>query len=165
MTAATRISSRRRVAAALTAGLAAVALSGCAASGPDPAEADAAGIAAGKTLFVGACGSCHVLQDAGTEGRLGPDLDDAFRAARLQGWKESQFEGVVRKWIEIARPPMPRNIVVGEDAENISAYIASVAGTSPESVVRRYEQEEPAIPERDANAPAIDGSPQEAAAE
>lgn len=155
---------RRRLWVRLVLGLgivvAAVVLGGCSADGPDPAPADEAGIAAGKALFTGACGGCHVLADAGTQGRVGPNLDDAFRGPRLQGWKNTQFEGVVRKWIEISEAPMPQNIVVGQDAANVSAYVASVAGTSPESQVRSYTAEEPEIPTKDANAPDIDGAPQ-----
>jgi mono/diheme cytochrome c family protein len=163
MTPTSGMTRRRRIAVGLAVALTAAGLAGCQADGPDPAAANAEGIAAGKALFTGACGGCHVLEDAGTEGRTGPNLDDAFRGARLQGWKNTQFEGVVRKWILISRPPMPQNIVVGEDAENVSAYVAAVAGTSPESVVRGYEEEQPEVPEVDANAPAIDGSPKEAA--
>jgi mono/diheme cytochrome c family protein len=151
----------RRFAAGLGLVLSAAVLAGCGtANGSDPAPASAEGIAAGKSLFTGACGGCHALEDAGTEGRIGPNLDDAFRAARLMGWKDSQFEGVVLKWIEISRPPMPQNIVTGEDADNVAAYVAAVAGRSPESVVRPYTEEVPEVPEVDANAPGIDGTPQ-----
>jgi mono/diheme cytochrome c family protein len=30
-----------------------------------------------KSIFSASCGSCHALEDAGTSGTLGPDLDDA----------------------------------------------------------------------------------------
>jgi cytochrome c oxidase subunit II len=33
----------------------------------------------GKELFVAQCGSCHTLADAGTEGQVGPDLDNALQ--------------------------------------------------------------------------------------
>jgi mono/diheme cytochrome c family protein len=113
-------------AAALAGGL----LAGC---GPETATKD--DLAAGKQKFTTVCGSCHALQDAKTTGRTGPDLDDAFRASREQGWKESQFQGVVQEWIRIAQPPMPKNLVTGQDAVNVSAYVASVAGRSPDSPV------------------------------
>jgi len=32
--------------------------------------------AAGKEIFVANCGSCHTLDDAGTTGSIGPNLDD-----------------------------------------------------------------------------------------
>ena len=34
-----------------------------------------ADLAAGKTAFTATCGGCHTLKDAGTNGKVGPDLD------------------------------------------------------------------------------------------
>ena len=95
-----------------------------------------ADLEAGKQLFVQACGACHTLQDAGTEATIGPNLDDAFRASRQAGFKESQFEGVTLRWIEISQEPMPRDLVVGQDATDVAAYVARVAGTDEGSAVR-----------------------------
>jgi mono/diheme cytochrome c family protein len=64
-----------------------------------------------------------------------PNLDNAFRGARQQGFKESEFQGVVEDWIKNAEPPMPRNLLTGKDAQDVAAYVASVAGRSPESTV------------------------------
>jgi sulfite dehydrogenase len=33
--------------------------------------------AAGREIFVANCGSCHTLKDAGTNGQVGPNLDQA----------------------------------------------------------------------------------------
>ncbi|MBM3665636.1 MAG: hypothetical protein FJW92_07580, partial [Actinobacteria bacterium] len=80
------------VALALAAG--AVALSGCGGAENALSTAD---VEAGKTKFVQQCGGCHVLNDAGTKGVSGPNLDDAFRYPREQGFKETQFFGVVKR--------------------------------------------------------------------
>lgn len=43
----------------------------------------------GKTLFVGNCGGCHTLKDAGTNGTVGPNLDQLkpdYQAATAQVW-------------------------------------------------------------------------------
>lgn len=56
---------------------------------PSVAADDAAQLALGKTLFtrsaVPACATCHTLKDAGSEGAVGPNLDelrpDATRVA------------------------------------------------------------------------------------
>ena len=48
---------------------------------------------------------------------IGPSLDDAFRASRQVGMSDEQFQGVVRRWIDIAQLPMPRNLVKGKDAD------------------------------------------------
>lgn len=44
-----------------------------------PSEEAAAGQQADdpKSIFASSCGSCHALEDAGTSGTVGPDLDDA----------------------------------------------------------------------------------------
>ncbi len=88
-------------------------------------------LAAGKTLFVQKCGSCHTLADAGTTGKVGPDLDEAFMYDRKQGFAESSIQNVVLEQIRIAELPMPANLVTGQDAENVAAYVASVAGVVP----------------------------------
>ena len=75
-------------AAALTVGLA-----GC---GLKEDEGD---LVAGKRAFVENCGACHALQRAGTTGVAGPNLDEAFQAARREGIGESTIEGVVHQQI------------------------------------------------------------------
>jgi hypothetical protein len=51
----------------------------------------------GKKLFIGEarCGSCHTLARAGTKGTPGPDLDQAFQRALVDGFKRSTIKGVV----------------------------------------------------------------------
>lgn len=86
--------------------------------------------ASGKQLFVERCGSCHTMADAGTSGTVGPNMDDAFAGSRAQGFEESTFADVVR-W-QIAYPGiglgMPADLVTGEDADDVAAYVARYAG-------------------------------------
>ena len=82
----------------------------------------------GKKLFVAKCAGCHALADAGSHGNQGPNLDDAFGPSRDQGFKEVTIEQVVRQQIDLAVPPMPRNLVEGADADSVAAYVARVAG-------------------------------------
>jgi plastocyanin len=92
----------------------------------------------GKQLFVSKCGSCHILSRAGTKGVTGPNLDQAFARARQDGFGDSTFEGIVHRQIgQPARraqvdpesgkvlPLMPANLVKGEDARDVAAYVAS----------------------------------------
>jgi plastocyanin len=92
----------------------------------------------GKQLFVERCGACHVLQRAGTKGVTGPNLDQAFQQARKDGFKDSTFQGMVhRQILQPAKnaqvdpktgkvlPKMPPNVVKGDDAEDVAAYVAS----------------------------------------
>jgi mono/diheme cytochrome c family protein len=123
----------RPVLAAGAALAAAFSLSGCGTVGlSEEGEGDAV---AGKELFVQGCAQCHVLADAGTQGTIGPDLDDAFSQARADGLGESTIQSVVRTQIAypVEEPPtgtpgMPADIYTGEDAESVAAYVASVAG-------------------------------------
>ena len=39
----------------------------------------------GRVLFIQKCGICHAMAEAGTTAQIGPDLDDAFAAARAAG--------------------------------------------------------------------------------
>ena len=84
----------------------------------------------GAKLFVGKgqCAGCHVLAAAGSHGTTGPNLDDAFAADREQGFKQSTIQNVVLDQIRLASPPMPKNLVKGQDAQDVAAYVAAVAG-------------------------------------
>jgi cbb3-type cytochrome c oxidase subunit III len=82
----------------------------------------------GKTLFQQNCGSCHTLADAGSNGTVGPNLDDAFASGRKQGYKQTTIEQVVADQIKLATGKMPANIVKGGDVDAVAAYVAAVAG-------------------------------------
>jgi len=132
---------------AAASGLAAVALlaAGCGTGGISKGKADTAH---GKQLFQEKCGSCHTLADAGTQGKIGPNLDDAFSGPRREGFKESTIRNVVHGQVKYAiehpagfvttgpdgrglpAPGMPRDLVTGDDAQDVAAYVASVAGVS-----------------------------------
>jgi cytochrome c6 len=73
------------------AGALALALSGCGTGGYTSEGSQGAG----KELFQQRCGGCHALADAGTNGNIGPDLDDAFAQARAAGMTSETFTQVV----------------------------------------------------------------------
>jgi plastocyanin len=95
----------------------------------------------GKQLFVAKCGACHTLARAGTTGVVGPNLDQAFQEPRRMGFGKSAVEGMVQHQIAYPprRPPidpqthkplpaMPANLVTGDDAADVAAYVAQSAG-------------------------------------
>jgi mono/diheme cytochrome c family protein len=88
----------------------------------------------GKTLFVSgangnaSCGSCHTLLDAGTSGTVGPNLDQALGYSCAQGFAESTIYSAVHGQIDLAQGAMPADLVTGQDAVDVAAYVASVAG-------------------------------------
>ena len=120
-----------------------------AADHPDPPN--------GQTLFVSTCGACHTLAAAGTSGTIGVNLDNAFAGSRLQGFDSSTIENVVLDQIRLGSgsilapyttgkvftskkcldpatkqtclaTPMPKNLLTGQNAIDVAAYVASVAG-------------------------------------
>ena len=110
----------------------ALAVSGCGTTGLS--EAGSGDTTRGKELFKSKCAQCHTLADAGTKGVIGPNLDDAFRQSRADGLGVGTIRAVVRNQISYAveepttgSPGMPRDIVTGDDAESVAAYVASVA--------------------------------------
>lgn len=92
----------------------------------------------GRNIFINGkngkpgCGSCHTLADAGTTGTIGPDLDVAFAQDLKVGMTEGTIRQVVRGQIAFAitntstgAPGMPKNLVTGNDARDVAAYVAA----------------------------------------
>jgi mono/diheme cytochrome c family protein len=95
----------------------------------------------GRDLFLGGgqCSQCHALAEAGSGATVGPDLDAAFADARASGMDNDTVEGVVEAQIanprtveesdpEYEKTFMPADLVTGQDAVDVAAYVASVAG-------------------------------------
>jgi mono/diheme cytochrome c family protein len=128
----------RALSGALLAGLVVVVASGCGTGG----IAKDGNASSGKSLFTQGpptkqgvppkptCGSCHTLADAGTQGQAGPNLDHAFQRSREEGFKESTIANVVLDQIRYptSGSGMPANLLKGQDAQDVAAYVASVAG-------------------------------------
>ncbi len=113
-----------------------VVASGCGTTDADPER--------GRELFKEKCGTCHAMAQAGTTGQVGPNLDDAFAAAREEGNDSDTVEGVVKAQVEYPRPSngnpavsMPADIVTGQDLDDVAAYVgewAGVPGAAPPKV-------------------------------
>jgi cytochrome c2 len=95
----------------------------------------------GKQLFTEKCAACHTLREAKATGTIGPNLDAAFASDRAQGFEESTFRQVVADQIMFPGnyesekgPTMPKDIVEGEDVDDVAAYVAYVAGSVKNSV-------------------------------
>jgi mono/diheme cytochrome c family protein len=105
-----------------------VAISGCGTTNGD--------VANGRILFTKKCGICHELAQAGTSGKTGPNLDDAFAAAREAGGFDAEtIEGIVKAQVDSPRPgngnpmaTMPAHIVEGSDLDDVAAYVGKYAG-------------------------------------
>jgi len=119
----------------VAAALAALALAGCglAESGDN--------LVNGKTLFAQKCAACHTLARADAQGVAGPNLDEAWQQADKDGLGRSTYEGLVHQQIlnpskspqidpQTGKPypqPMPPDLVTGQDAQDVAAYVAEAA--------------------------------------
>jgi plastocyanin len=127
----------------LVAGFAVVALTGC------ELKDDGDNLVNGKTLFVDRCARCHALARANAAGVIGPDLDQAWQRAEQDGMGRSTYEGIVHQ--QILHPNqnpqvdpatgevqelMPADLVTGEDAQDVAAYVASAAAAPGEDAGR-----------------------------
>ena len=81
----------------------------------------------GAEIFAQRCSGCHTLTPAGTEGsanrsqrQQGPDLDQRRETLQdvIYAIRNGGFSGAI----------MPQNIVVGEDADKVAAFVAKYAG-------------------------------------
>jgi mono/diheme cytochrome c family protein len=76
---------------------------------------------AGRAVFARYCSTCHTLKASNAVGKVGPNLDvlhppkglvlDAIANGRARGQGQ-----------------MPAGLVDGEDAQDVAAYVAAVAG-------------------------------------
>jgi cytochrome c oxidase subunit II len=88
------------------------------------------GAVQGRDLFVAQCGSCHVLDDAGTQGQVGPNLDEALQGADA----DFIMESIVDPSAEIAegyQDAMPGNfgeIFTEQQLEGLVQYLQEATG-------------------------------------
>jgi cytochrome c6 len=81
---------------------------------------NAAALAEGKQIFTQNCGTCHTLSDAGTNGTVGPVLDQLKPdKQRVQNAIKNGGAG---------SGAMPANIVTGKEAQAVATYVSTVAG-------------------------------------
>jgi cbb3-type cytochrome c oxidase subunit III len=126
--------------AALGGAAIAVTLAACGTGGKVSSSANAQ---AGKAVFQQSCAGCHALEAVGSTATIGPNLDDAFAQARADGFKETAIANIVHDQIRFPgqystaqnnpnylTANMPANLVTGQDAEDVAAFVAANAGVS-----------------------------------
>jgi cytochrome c550 len=87
-------------------------------------EKVAASDEAAKELFQTNCGACHTLARAGTDGIVGPNLDDVLG----QGTPESNKQRVATAIENGIQGRMPAGILQGDDAKLVADFVARYAG-------------------------------------
>ncbi len=84
----------------------------------------------GQELFATNCGACHTLAAGGTDGVVGPDLDEILVPTAVNS--DQQFEGnttrVMRAVICGVGGRMPRGILEPAEAQEVAKFVAAYAG-------------------------------------
>ena len=76
-----------------------------------------------KELFATNCGACHTLAHAGTDGIVGPNLDELLGVGG-----EANEQRVLTAIDQGVEGRMPAGILRGTNAEEVANFVARVAG-------------------------------------
>lgn len=98
----------------------------------------------GKKLFVDNCGACHTLAAAGTEGVVGPNLDEVLAAGGVATFEGSYGRALNAVICGFGGGRMPAGILTGENAQEVSAFVGAYAGQvgdNPEPLANTQEAE------------------------
>jgi mono/diheme cytochrome c family protein len=83
----------------------------------------------GKELFVTNCGACHTLAKAGTDGVVGPNLDDLLAPPSPTPPDPATIKPRVLSAVENGvAGRMPKGILSGAQAEEVADFVSQVAG-------------------------------------
>jgi cytochrome c1 len=84
----------------------------------------------GKELFQNTCAACHSLKAVNAQGVTGPDLDDLGLDASTPETRKTAEERIVNaiKLGGTGERRMPANLLQGENAEAVAAFVVDVAG-------------------------------------
>jgi cytochrome c553 len=78
----------------------------------------------GRALFARNCSTCHTLGGSSAVGRVGPNLDLLNGGNLQQGF----VLDAIAKGRAQGNGQMPAGLLYGEDAKDVAAYVARVAG-------------------------------------
>jgi mono/diheme cytochrome c family protein len=86
----------------------------------------------GKDLFVTNCGACHTLAEAGTDGVIGPNLDELLAPPSASAPDPATIKPRVLSAINNGvGGRMPKGVVSGQQADQVATFVAQVAGQGP----------------------------------
>lgn len=115
-----------------------------------------------QEMFATNCGTCHTLAAGGTDGVVGPNLDQILptqvapatgTAAEVAEANLSSYEGAYGRVLNAVtcglEGRMPAGILQGEDAQEVSGFVAAYAG-------QLAEDQGPLVPADDRPTPAAE---------
>ena len=109
-------------------GIPALAISREGSKGASP-ESVASNLETGKELFVTNCGACHTLAKAGTDGVVGPNLDELLAPPSATAPDPATIKPRVLSAVENGvGGRMPAGILSGDQADTVASFVSQVAG-------------------------------------
>jgi mono/diheme cytochrome c family protein len=83
-----------------------------------------------KQLFATNCGPCHTLAAAGTDGIVGPDLDELLVPTGINAAEsyEGNYGRVINAITCGVQGRMPARILISEEAKAVAQFVAAYAG-------------------------------------
>jgi mono/diheme cytochrome c family protein len=92
----------------------------------------ASNLETGKDLFVTNCGACHTLAAAGTDGVVGPNLDELLAPPTAAAPDPATIKPRVLSAIENGvAGRMPKGVLSGQQADQVATFVSQVAGQGP----------------------------------
>lgn len=82
----------------------------------------------GKELFATACGPCHTLAAAGSDGVVGPNLDQLLAPGGVASYEGSYNRALRAITCGYGEGRMPAGILQGQNAEEAAAFVGAYAG-------------------------------------
>jgi mono/diheme cytochrome c family protein len=83
-----------------------------------------------KDLFNNNCGQCHTLEAAGSDGVVGPNLDDILLTGGINS--AQTFDSIYPRVIQAVtcgiNGRMPKSILLGENVQEVAKFVAAYAG-------------------------------------
>lgn len=117
---------------------------------------------ASMEIFAANCGACHTLAAGGTDGVVGPNLDQILptqvappegSAEEVAKANEQAYEGVYGRVLNAVtcglEGRMPAGILQGSDAQQVAGFVAAYAG-------QLAEDQGPLVPADDRSTPAAE---------
>lgn len=82
----------------------------------------------GKDLFATNCGPCHTMAAAGTDGIIGPNLDEVLAPGGNGNYEGGYGRALSAVVCGFGGGRMPAGILQGENAQEVSAFVGAYAG-------------------------------------
>jgi mono/diheme cytochrome c family protein len=110
--------------------IAAATVGGCGSEGIELASDESDDIRHGAQLFAERCAGCHTLKAAGTQGSAQKANDTEYKDGPNFDVRKETYDAAIYAIRNggFSSGPMPQNIVVGQDAEDVARFLEKYSG-------------------------------------